>query len=71
VRHGRRSALRLKHGVTLSGVVPNGLGLYRFVYNGGHKAFMGVIKQVVQGVIPEAVFRAKDGTAALFYQTKR
>ena len=56
---GRRSDLRLKHGVTLLGTMPNGLGFYRFVYNGGRKAFVGVVAQEVKAVMPDAVFRAK------------
>ncbi|MDI9847539.1 DUF3300 domain-containing protein [Rhodoblastus sp. 17X3] len=66
-RGGRRSDLRLKHDVTLLGVMPNGLGLYRFIYNGGHKAYVGVIAQEVRGVMPDAVFRAKDGYLRVEY----
>ncbi len=66
-RGGRRSDLRLKHDVTLLGVMPDGLGLYRFVYNGGHKAFVGVIAQDVKAVMPDAVFRAKDGYLRVEY----
>ncbi len=66
-RGGRRSDLRLKHDVTLLGVMPNGLGFYRFVYNGGHKAFVGVMAQEVKAVMPDAVFRAKDGYLRVEY----
>jgi Chaperone of endosialidase len=66
-RGGRRSDLRLKHDVTLLGYMPNGLGFYHFVYNGGHKAFVGVIAQEVKGIMPEAVFRAKDGYLRVEY----
>jgi hypothetical protein len=64
---GRRSDLRLKHDVARLGVMPNGLGFYRFLYNGGHKAFVGVIAQEVKVVMPEAVFRAKDGYLRVEY----
>jgi hypothetical protein len=53
--------------VTLLGILPSGLGFYRFVYNGGHRAFVGVIAQEVRGVMPEAVFRAKDGYLRVEY----
>lgn len=66
-RGGRRSDLRLKHDVTLLGYLPNGLGYYRFVYNGGRKAFVGVIAQEVKTVMPDAVFRAKDGYLRVEY----
>jgi hypothetical protein len=66
-RGGRRSDLRLKHDVTLLGYLPNGLGYYRFVYNGGRKVFVGVIAQEVKAVMPDAVFRAKDGYLRVDY----
>jgi hypothetical protein len=47
--------------------MPNGLGFYRFVYNGGSKAYVGVIAQEVRGVIPEAVFRGRDGYLRVDY----
>jgi len=64
---GRRSDIRLKHDVALLGYLPNGLGLYRFVYNGGHTAFVGVVAQEVQAVMPEAVARGSDGYLRVFY----
>ena len=64
---GRRSDLRLKHDVTLLGYMPNGLGFYRFVYNGGRKVFVGVVAQDVKAVMPDAVFRAKDGYLRVEY----
>ena len=33
---GRRSDMRLKHDIVLLGRLHDGLGYYRFVYNGGH-----------------------------------
>ncbi len=64
---GRRSDFRLKHDITLLGYIPNGVGFYRFVYNGGSKAYVGVIAQEVRGVIPEAVFRGRDGYLRVDY----
>ena len=58
---------RLKHDITLLGYMPNGLGFYRFVYNGGSKAYVGVIAQEVRGVMPEAVFRGRDGYLRVDY----
>ena len=66
-RVGRRSDLRLKHDVTLLGYMPNGLGFYRFIYNGGSQAYVGVIAQEVRGVMPEAVFRGRDGYLRVDY----
>jgi hypothetical protein len=64
---GRRSDSRLKHEIILLGHLNNGLGFYRFVYNGGEKAYVGVIAQEVQRVIPQAVVRGRDGYLRVFY----
>ena len=64
---GRRSDLRLKHDVTLLGRLDDGLGYYRFVYNGGHTAYVGVIAQEVQDVEPAAVVRGPDGYLRVYY----
>ena len=64
---GRRSDFRLKHEIILLGHLNNGLGFYRFVYNGGEKAYVGVIAQEVQKVIPQAVVRDRDGYLRVFY----
>ena len=53
----RLSDMRLKHDVVLLGRLDDGLGYYRFVYNGGHTAYVGVMAQEVEGVAPEAVTR--------------
>ena len=45
----------------LLGRLDNGLGFYRFSYNGSDKAYVGVIAQEVRGVMPEAVMRGRDG----------
>ncbi|MFZ3325441.1 MAG: tail fiber domain-containing protein, partial [Methylocella sp.] len=64
---GRRSDFRLKHEIILLGHLNNGLGFYRFVYNGSEKAYVGVIAQEVQKVIPQAVVRDRDGYLRVFY----
>lgn len=64
---GRRSDLRLKHDVVEIGRLANGIGLYRFVYNGGHTAYVGVIAQEVQGVVPAAVTQGTDGYLRVHY----
>ncbi len=65
---GRRSDLRLKHDVVELGQLGNGIGLYRFVYNGGHTAYVGVIAQEVQNVTPAAVTRGSDGYLRVHYE---
>lgn len=64
---GRRSDVRLKHDINLLGRLDNGLGFYRFVYNGGAKAYVGVMAQELQRVMPEAVKRGRDGYLRVFY----
>ena len=64
---GRRSDLRLKHDIVEVGHLANGIGLYRFVYNGGHTAYVGVIAQEVQNVMPAAVRRGADGFLRVRY----
>jgi hypothetical protein len=66
-RGGRRSDLRLKHGIVLLGRLDNGLGLYRFVYNGGNQAYVGVLAQEAQTIMPEAVTRGADGYLRVRY----
>jgi Chaperone of endosialidase len=63
----RRSDLRLKHDIVLLGRLDDGLGYYRFVYNGGHTAYVGVMAQEVQTVMPEAVTRGADGYMRVSY----
>jgi len=58
---GRRSDLRLKHDIVLIGRLEDGLGFYRFVYDGGHIAYVGVMAQEVQKVMPQAVTIGADG----------
>ena len=64
---GRRSDMRLKHDIVLLGPLDDGLGYYRFVYNGGHTAYVGVMAQEVQTVMPEAVTRGVDGYMRVSY----
>jgi hypothetical protein len=64
---GRRSDMRLKHDIVLLGRLDDGLGYYRFVYNGGHTAYVGVMAQEVETVMPEAVTRGVDGYMRVSY----
>ena len=64
---GRRSDMRLKHDLVLLGRLDDGLGYYRFIYNGGHTAYVGVIAQEVQAVAPGAVARGSDGYLRVNY----
>jgi len=64
---GRRSDIRLKHDVIWLGRLDNGLNLYRFAYNGSDKAYVGVMAQEVQTVMPEAVMRGRDGYLRVAY----
>ena len=64
---GRRSDIMLKHDIALLGHLDNGLGFYRFSYNGSDKAYVGVIAQEVQQVVPEAVVHGRDGYLRVDY----
>jgi hypothetical protein len=64
---GRRSDMRLKHDIVLLGRLNDGLGYYRFVYNGGQTAYVGVMAQEVRTVAPEAVTRSADGYMRVSY----
>ena len=52
----------------LLGRLDDGLGYYRFVYNGGHSAYVGVMAQEVQAVAPEAVTLGADGYMRVSYE---
>ncbi len=67
-RGGRRSDVRLKHDISLLGRLDNGIGIYRFIYNGGDTAYVGVIAQQVRGIMPEAVVRGRDGYLRVHYE---
>ena len=64
---GRRSDMRLKHDIVLIGRLDDGLGYYRFVYNGGHTTYVGVLAQEVETMAPEAVTRGGDGYLRVSY----
>jgi Protein of unknown function (DUF3300) len=64
---GRRSDLALKHDIVLLGHLDNGLGFYRFSYLGSDKAYVGVIAQEVQAVLPAAVTRGRDSYLRVYY----
>jgi hypothetical protein len=63
----RRSDLRLKHDLVLLGRLDDGLGYYRFVYKGGHTAYVGVMAQEVETVMPKAVSVGADGYLRVSY----
>lgn len=65
---GRRSDIALKHDIELIGYLDNGLGFYRFAYNGSDTAYVGVMAQEVERVAPAAVMRARDGYLRVFYE---
>jgi hypothetical protein len=64
---GRRSDVRLKHDIVQLGHLDNGIGFYRFVYNGGEKTYVGVLAQEAQSVMPQAVTRGRDGYLMVSY----
>jgi hypothetical protein len=66
---GRRSDIALKHDIALLERLPNGIGLYRFKYNGGHTNYVGVLAQEVQTIRPDAVRRGADGYLRVNYDT--
>ena len=62
------SDIRLKHDVVLIGYVADGIGLYRFQYNGDdERNYVGVIAQEVLAVRPGAVVRGRDGYLSVDY----
>ncbi|WP_456763059.1 DUF3300 domain-containing protein [Bradyrhizobium sp. USDA 4011] len=65
---GRRSDIALKHDIVLLGHLANGLGFYRFSYLGSQEAYVGVIAQEVEGVMPQAVTRGRDGYLRVYYE---
>lgn len=65
---GRRSDINLKHEIVFLGRLDDGLGYYRFAYNGSDKAYVGVIAQEVQAVRPDAVTRGSDGYLRVYYE---
>lgn len=65
---GRRSDIALKHDIVLLGHLGNGLGYYRFSYAGSDKAYVGVMAQEVEQVMPNAVMRGSDGYLRVHYE---
>jgi len=63
----RRSDIMLKHDISFLGHLDNGLGFYRFSYNGSDKAYVGVMAQEVQTILPDAVVRGSDGYLRVSY----
>jgi hypothetical protein len=61
----RRSDMMLKHDISLLGHLENGLGFYRFSYNGSEKAYVGVMAQEVRTIMPAA--RGSDGYLRVSY----
>ena len=45
----------------------NGIGFYRFAYNGSDQVYVGVMAQEVEAVRPDAVMRGDDGYLRVFY----
>jgi hypothetical protein len=64
---GRRSDIALKHDIVLLGHLENGLGYYRFAYNGSEKRYVGVMAQEVSAIRPDAVERGSDGYLRVYY----
>jgi hypothetical protein len=64
---GRHSDILLKHDIALLGRLDNGLGFYRFSYNGSDKTYVGVMAQEVEAVMPGAVTRGSDGYLRVHY----
>ena len=58
----------MKHDIALIGRLDDGLGFYRFSYNGSDKAYVGVMAQEVQTVAPDAVMRGRDGYFRVYYE---
>jgi hypothetical protein len=67
-RAGRRSDIRLKHDIVFLGYLNDGLGFYRFSYNGSSKPYVGVLAQEVERIVPAAVTRGRDGYLLVNYE---
>jgi hypothetical protein len=61
------SDISAKHDIVLLGHLDNGLGFYRFSYNGSDTAYVGVMAQEVQTIMPDAVMRGSDGYLRVYY----
>lgn len=66
--YGRRSDIRLKEDIVPLERLDNGIGVYRFRYRGNdHTAYVGVMAQEVQTILPDAVSRGRDGYLRVYY----
>jgi hypothetical protein len=61
------SDIRLKHDIVKLGTLGNGIGIYHFRYTWSDQAYVGVMAQEVQTVMPEAVGRGADGYLRVNY----
>ncbi|HUC61167.1 MAG TPA: tail fiber domain-containing protein [Alphaproteobacteria bacterium] len=61
------SDVRLKRDIEPVGRLASGIGLYRFRYVWSDELYVGVIAQEVEGVMPEAVLRGRDGFLRVDY----
>jgi hypothetical protein len=57
----------VKHAIALLGELGNGIGFYRFSYVGSDQAYVGVMAQEVEAVMPDAVLRGSDGYLLVDY----
>ncbi len=65
---GRRSDIRLKQDIVRLGQLDSGIGIYRFRYQGrDHTTYVGVMAQEVRAVMPEAVWKGRDGYLRVDY----
>ncbi len=64
---GRRSDIRLKHDIALLGRFDDGIGIYRFSYNGSNKVYVGVLAQEVMEIRPDAAVVGRDGYLRVYY----
>lgn len=63
------SDMRLKEAIVPLARLDNGIGLYRFSYKGHDgTAYVGVLAQEVQSIVPEAVSRGRDGYLRVDYE---
>jgi len=63
----KHSDIRLKHDIVLLGRLANGLGFYRFSYNGDDKVYVGVMAQEVLPIMPDAVSHDREGYLLVDY----
>jgi Chaperone of endosialidase len=65
---GKRSDILLKHDIVPFARLDNGIGIYRFQYNGNdHTTSVGVMAQEVAKIVPSAVSRGDDGYLRVNY----